>query len=167
MVCTRVFRFIPGLWSVCSTTCGPGRQTREVKCRVLLSFTKTEVDLPDEECGEARPQTERPCNQGPCAIGVDIRSGFKDHVVLYIQTDELYIWSYKGSTACSVTCAAGESCIWNAWYSFVYICCTFMSNCLLSMSSAQGSRKQLWGVLTGSRVRRWMILCVTPPTGQQ
>uniref|UniRef100_A0A3B4XTR5 ADAMTS-like 3 n=1 Tax=Seriola lalandi dorsalis TaxID=1841481 RepID=A0A3B4XTR5_SERLL len=100
--------FVPGPWSPCSTTCGPGRQTREVKCRVMLSFTKTEVDLPEEECDKDRPHLERPCNQEPCTQVSGISSGLQDHGASYIQMDELYSWDYRSFTACSATCAAGE-----------------------------------------------------------
>ncbi|KAG7483023.1 ADAMTS 3 [Solea senegalensis] len=91
--------FVPGSWSPCSTTCGVGKQTREVKCRVMLSFTKTEVDLPEEECGKDRPQLERPCHQVPCSQAPGIS---------YTQTEEPYSWDYRGFTACSVTCAGGK-----------------------------------------------------------
>lgn len=129
---SHVFRFIPGPWSACSASCGPGTQTREVKCRVLLSFTKAEVDLPAEECGEDRPQIERPCHQGPCTKGPGISLGFEDHRLPYNQPEELYIWSYRDFTACSATCAAGEDSEiyvvnWNAWYWFVYIRCPTIS----------------------------------------
>lgn len=106
---SSVIRFIPGPWSPCTTTCGLGRQSRQVKCRVLLSFTKTEVDLPEEECGEDRPQLERPCNQGPCTKVSGISSGLEDHGDPYIQTQELYSWAHRGFTACSATCAGGEA----------------------------------------------------------
>ncbi|KAL3992543.1 KRAB domain-containing zinc finger protein [Sarotherodon galilaeus] len=96
--------FIPGPWSPCSTTCGPGRQTREVKCQVLLTFTKTEVDLPEEECGGDRPQFERPCNHGPCARATAVR----DHGAPLFQADDLHSWDFRGFTACSATCAAGK-----------------------------------------------------------
>ncbi|XP_031148578.1 ADAMTS-like protein 3 isoform X1 [Sander lucioperca] len=100
--------FVPGPWSPCSATCGPGRQTREVKCRVLLSFTKTEVDLPEEECGEDRPQLERPCNQGPCAKVPGVSAGLQDHEAPYMQKEEMFSWDYRDFTACSATCAAGK-----------------------------------------------------------
>ncbi|XP_033482099.2 ADAMTS-like protein 3 isoform X1 [Epinephelus lanceolatus] len=100
--------FVPGPWSPCSATCGPGRQNREVKCRVLLSFTKTEVDLPEEECGEDKPQLERPCNQGPCTKVLGISAGLQDHGGPDTQTEELHSWDYRGFTACSATCAAGK-----------------------------------------------------------
>ena len=75
---------------------------------MLLSFTKTEVDLPEEECGEDRPQLERPCSQGPCTKAPGISSSLEDHGAPYIQTEEQYSWAYRGFTACSATCAAGE-----------------------------------------------------------
>uniref|UniRef100_A0AAQ5ZAY1 Ig-like domain-containing protein n=1 Tax=Amphiprion ocellaris TaxID=80972 RepID=A0AAQ5ZAY1_AMPOC len=100
--------FVPGPWSPCSTTCGPGKQTREVKCRVLLSFTKTEVDLPEGECVEDRPQVERPCYQGSCTGVTDISSGLQTRGASFIQTEEVYSWDYRGFTACSATCAAGK-----------------------------------------------------------
>ncbi|KAK9543177.1 hypothetical protein VZT92_000973 [Zoarces viviparus] len=108
MLYTPVFRFVPGPWSACSTICGPGRQNREVKCQVLLSFTKTEVDLPEEECGEERPHLERPCNHGPCTKVPGISSGLQEHETLNIQTKEMYSWDYRSFTVCSATCAAGK-----------------------------------------------------------
>ncbi|XP_062417646.1 ADAMTS-like protein 3 isoform X2 [Pungitius pungitius] len=95
--------FVPGPWSACSTACGPGEQTREVKCQVLLSFTKTEVDLPEEECGEERPQVLRPCNQGPCSNVPHLSVPGLD-----MHTTELYRWDDRGFTVCSATCAAGK-----------------------------------------------------------
>ncbi|KAG7473028.1 ADAMTS 3 [Solea senegalensis] len=65
----------------------------------MLSFTKTEVDLPEEECGKDRPQLERPCHQVPCSQAPGIS---------YTQTEEPYSWDYRGFTACSVTCAGGK-----------------------------------------------------------
>ncbi|KAE8296917.1 ADAMTS-like protein 3 [Larimichthys crocea] len=101
-------RFIPGPWSPCSSTCGLGRQTREVKCQVLLSFTKTEVDLPEEECGQDKPHLERSCNQGPCTKFPGISASLEDHGATYIQTEELYSWGYRGFTTCTATCASGK-----------------------------------------------------------
>lgn len=75
---------------------------------MLLSFTKTEVDLPEEECGEDRPQLERPCNQGICTRAPGISPDLQEHVDSYIQTGEMHSWDYRGFTACSATCAAGE-----------------------------------------------------------
>uniref|UniRef100_A0A3P8VIL7 ADAMTS-like 3 n=1 Tax=Cynoglossus semilaevis TaxID=244447 RepID=A0A3P8VIL7_CYNSE len=100
--------FVPGPWSPCSTTCGVGRQTREVKCQVLLSFTQTEVDLPEEECGKDKPLLERLCNQGPCNQLPGSSLDLQDHLVPFSDVEELFIWDYRGFTSCSVSCAGGK-----------------------------------------------------------
>ncbi|KAJ3593260.1 hypothetical protein NHX12_005595 [Muraenolepis orangiensis] len=105
---TYFFSFIPGPWTPCSATCGPGRQSRELKCKVLLSFTQTEVELPDEECGEDRPPLERPCNMGSCAGGPGLSPPGALPGGL---GDELHHWDYRGFTTCSATCAAGKQMV--------------------------------------------------------
>ncbi|XP_055010314.1 ADAMTS-like protein 3 [Boleophthalmus pectinirostris] len=95
--------FVPGPWSPCSTSCGPGVQTRELKCQVFLSFTKTEVDLPEEECGGERPQRQRPCSSGPCG---DSKTGAALGSLSF--RTELYSWDYRGFTDCSASCATGK-----------------------------------------------------------
>ena len=73
---------------------------------MLLSFTQTEVELPDEECGDHRPPLERPCNMGPCGGGP---GGLSPPGALpWGPGDELHHWDYRGFTTCSATCAAGE-----------------------------------------------------------
>ncbi|KAJ8340379.1 hypothetical protein SKAU_G00350120 [Synaphobranchus kaupii] len=96
--------FIPGPWSPCSATCGLGHQTREVKCRVLLTFSQTEVDLPEEECGAERPLSERACNPRPCGGTPDLHPphGPQHH------DQRHYDWEYGGFTVCSASCASGK-----------------------------------------------------------
>ncbi|XP_065150333.1 ADAMTS-like protein 3 isoform X1 [Paramisgurnus dabryanus] len=98
--------FIPGPWTACSVSCGLGLQRREVKCKVLLSFTQTEVELPDEECDEEKPPIQRACDSGPCFESPD--SPWWPLGPQEIPEQHSYVWEYMGFTACSASCAVGK-----------------------------------------------------------
>ncbi|XP_069481103.1 ADAMTS-like protein 3 isoform X2 [Ambystoma mexicanum] len=97
--------FIPDPWSPCSASCGRGLQVREVTCRILLTFTQTEMDLPDDECEDRRPPTERACHLRPCdgnsAPYILDSPGYEE------QSGRIYDWEYIGFTPCSATCLGG------------------------------------------------------------
>lgn len=97
-------RFIPEPWSACSTTCGPGVQVREVKCRVLLTFTQTETELPEEECEGPQLPTERPCLLKPCDEGP---ASSEPDTSLQEDSRMTYHWEYAGFTPCTATCLGG------------------------------------------------------------
>ncbi|KAM4747336.1 ADAMTS-like protein 3 [Rhinophrynus dorsalis] len=97
--------FIPEAWSPCSATCGHGTQVREVKCRILLTFTQTELELPDEECEEDKPLTERSCHLQPC--GGDPMDLSLEPSLHAEEPTGIYDWEYLGFTACSSTCSGG------------------------------------------------------------
>ncbi|TRY92706.1 hypothetical protein DNTS_032936, partial [Danionella cerebrum] len=99
--------FIPGPWSPCSVSCGVGIQRRVLKCKVLLSFTQAEVELPEEECDEEKPVSERSCDPGPCDSGVTDASRWpsRDHNIPDLHG---YVWEYRGFTPCSSSCAVGK-----------------------------------------------------------
>ncbi|XP_019495772.1 PREDICTED: ADAMTS-like protein 3 [Hipposideros armiger] len=105
-IATEEPTFIPEPWSACSATCGPGIQVREVKCRVLLTFTQTETELPEEECeGPALP-TERPCVLQACA---ESPASLELEAPLYEKDNEMtYDWEYAGFTPCTATCLGGH-----------------------------------------------------------
>uniref|UniRef100_UPI00398F4A74 ADAMTS-like protein 1 n=1 Tax=Pristiophorus japonicus TaxID=55135 RepID=UPI00398F4A74 len=101
--------FIPQPWSPCSTTCGVGTQGRKVTCQVLLSFSQSVEDLPDDECEGTKPQTERACYTGPCS-GETVEYDLEEADLLSTNLqdfDELYDWDYEGFTECSESCAGG------------------------------------------------------------
>ncbi|XP_016135918.1 ADAMTS-like protein 3 [Sinocyclocheilus grahami] len=98
--------FIPGPWSACSVSCGLGVQRRQVKCKVLLSFTQTEVELPDEECDEDKPPLQRTCDSGPCLPSPD--SSWRPLMAQEIPDQHGYVWEYMGFTPCSASCAVGK-----------------------------------------------------------
>nr|XP_045000947.1 ADAMTS-like protein 3 isoform X1 [Jaculus jaculus] len=105
-IATEEPTFIPEPWSACSTTCGPGVQVRDVKCRVLLTFTQTETELPEEECEGPKLPTERPClleacDQSPVSQERSVSLHEKD-------SEMTYDWEYAGFTPCTATCLGGH-----------------------------------------------------------
>ncbi|XP_013812745.2 ADAMTS-like protein 3 [Apteryx mantelli] len=96
--------FIPEPWSPCSATCGNGIQVRDVKCRILLAFTQTEVELPEEECEDVKPPTERGCHQAPCDSDPIPYTPEFSHAE---DGSLIYDWEYIGFTPCSATCLGG------------------------------------------------------------
>ncbi|NXB92812.1 ATL3 protein, partial [Vidua chalybeata] len=96
--------FIPEPWSPCSATCGSGIQVRDVKCRILLAFTQTEVELPEEECEDERPPTERVCHQASCDSDPVPYTPEFPHAE---DGSVIYDWEYIGFTPCSATCLGG------------------------------------------------------------
>lgn len=91
-----VCSFLPGPWRTCSRTCGAGIQQRAVRCRVLLRFSQTVADLPDDECEGVKPAASRPCYRAPCAHVTDQEG------------EELHDWEYDGFTECSQSCGGGK-----------------------------------------------------------
>ncbi|XP_030045487.1 ADAMTS-like protein 3 isoform X1 [Microcaecilia unicolor] len=100
--------YIPEPWSACSTTCGHGVQVRDVKCRILLTFTQTDIELPEEECEEPKPATERECHLPLCDS--DSLPFMPEFTPSEDQDDakEVYDWEYTGFTPCSVSCGEGR-----------------------------------------------------------
>ncbi|KAF1380539.1 hypothetical protein PFLUV_G00164900 [Perca fluviatilis] len=104
--------FIPGPWQPCSRTCGAGTQRRTIKCQVLLSFSQTVADLPDDECEGVKPATSQPCYRTPCS-GVSgqgkesQKEGQEEEGGEIPEKEELHDWEYEGFTECSESCGGG------------------------------------------------------------
>ncbi|XP_029026632.1 ADAMTS-like protein 1 isoform X2 [Betta splendens] len=97
--------FIPGPWQQCSRTCGAGSQRRVVKCQVLLSFSQTVADLPDDECEGVKPAATQPCYRTPCSAGAGQGGGSKKGETP--EREDLHDWEYEGFTECSESCGGG------------------------------------------------------------
>ncbi|XP_025027432.1 ADAMTS-like protein 3, partial [Python bivittatus] len=97
--------FIPEPWSPCSASCGHGTQMRDVKCRIYLTFTQAEAELPDDECEGPKPLAEQSCHLEPCD-GDPI-----PYTPPFSHTEDagdvFYDWEYIGFTPCSATCVGG------------------------------------------------------------
>ncbi|MFT7806324.1 ADAMTS-like protein 1 isoform X1 [Arapaima gigas] len=105
--------FIAAPWSPCSRTCGAGTQQRVVRCQVLLSFSQTVADLPDDECEGPKPPSTQPCYRSPCRdLGVRAQpgeghQGQEEDEEEPSNAEELYDWEYEGFTECSQSCGGG------------------------------------------------------------
>ncbi|KAM9836358.1 ADAMTS-like protein 1 [Aulostomus maculatus] len=102
--------FIPGPWQPCSRTCGAGTQHRTVKCQVLLSFSQTVADLPDDECEGVKPAASQPCYRTPCQRPggkKEEEEGEEEQQGETPQREELHDWEYEGFTECSESCGGG------------------------------------------------------------
>ncbi|XP_028838273.1 ADAMTS-like protein 1 isoform X2 [Denticeps clupeoides] len=98
--------FIPGPWGSCSRSCGAGTQWRTVKCQVLLPFSQTVADLPDDECEGPRPLESQPCYQTPCPGWKPGEERERDRARTP-EKEVLHDWEYEGFTECSETCGGG------------------------------------------------------------
>ncbi|KAM4714553.1 ADAMTS-like protein 1 isoform 1-T1 [Anableps anableps] len=98
--------FIPGPWQACSRTCGAGTQRRMVKCQVLLSFSQTVADLPDDACEGEKPILVQPCYRKPCSQGLGHGDQNREEEELP-QGGDLLDWEYEGFTECSESCGGG------------------------------------------------------------
>ena len=62
-----VFSWDVGPWSVCSSTCGSGIQTRKVECQRRLS-ENVSIPVSASQCDLlAKPATNQECEVRPCA----------------------------------------------------------------------------------------------------
>ncbi|XP_055012800.1 ADAMTS-like protein 1 [Boleophthalmus pectinirostris] len=96
-------RFIPGPWEPCSKSCGAGVQHRTVKCQVLLSFSQTVADLPDDECEGIKPAQTQTCYRTPCSGAEEPENNTEKT----FNKEELHDWEYEGFTQCSESCGRG------------------------------------------------------------
>ncbi|CAL8241804.1 unnamed protein product [Merluccius merluccius] len=108
-------RFIPGPWEPCSSSCGSGTQHRSVRCQVLLSFSQTVAELPDDECEGLKPARIRRCYRAPCpGVGPHGRTDLEgeepeeeEQEEEQEAREELHDWEYDGFSECSESCGGG------------------------------------------------------------
>ncbi|XP_030193721.1 ADAMTS-like protein 1 isoform X1 [Gadus morhua] len=101
--------FVPGPWGPCSRSCGSGAQARSVRCQVLLSFSQTVADLPDDECEGPEPARGRRCYRAPCTGGGawDEDEDEEEEEEEEEAREELHDWEYDGFSECSESCGGG------------------------------------------------------------
>ncbi|VDN39834.1 unnamed protein product, partial [Gongylonema pulchrum] len=101
------FRFFPGQWSACSTTCGPGVATRTVECVAVQGITSNVIKLPDYECeGSPKPSAFQPCQVQQCPLNEPA----EDPPVRgrSLTSPRAFKWDYGDWTTCSASCLGGK-----------------------------------------------------------
>lgn len=71
---------------------------------MLLTFTRAETELPEEECEGPKPPTERPCLLQACEDSATLRP---DASLPQTDGEMTYHWEYAGFTPCTATCLGG------------------------------------------------------------
>lgn len=78
---------------------------------MLLSFSQTVADLPDDECEGVKPAASQPCYRTPCSevSGQRREDGEEEEGEegKAPQKEELHDWEYEGFTECSESCGGG------------------------------------------------------------
>lgn len=67
---------------------------------MVLRFSQTVADLPDDECKGLKPAASRPCYRAPCSRGTGQEGA--------PEGEELHDWEYSGFTECSESCGGGK-----------------------------------------------------------
>uniref|UniRef100_A0A7E4VDV1 Ig-like domain-containing protein n=1 Tax=Panagrellus redivivus TaxID=6233 RepID=A0A7E4VDV1_PANRE len=101
-------KFYPGVWSECSTTCGPGVRSRTVECVAFQGLTSNVIKLPDYECdGEAKPSLFQPCQNHACAADPE-NLILKASGANPLKSGTHFQWDYGEWSQCSATCLGGR-----------------------------------------------------------
>lgn len=79
---------------------------------MLLSFSQTVADLPDDECEGVKPAASQPCYRTPCSgVSGKEKESEKEEEEEEEETtperEELHDWEYEGFTECSESCGGG------------------------------------------------------------
>lgn len=72
---------------------------------MLLTFTQTETELPEEECEGPKLPTERSCLLEACdqsPVSPELGGPLQEK-----DSEMIYDWEYAGFTPCTATCLGG------------------------------------------------------------
>ena len=114
MLCI-VYSFVVSSWLTCNVSCGIGSRHRDVKCKIYLEFSKTEITLPESQCPGEIPLDTEVCFGKDCD-GNQVEMEYmtdeqKTNVELSYQVldHSTYFWREAEFTKCSHACLGGKS----------------------------------------------------------
>ncbi|KHJ94693.1 thrombospondin type 1 domain protein [Oesophagostomum dentatum] len=92
-------RLVLSPWSECSTTCGPGVQTRSAECMAAHPMAGM-IRLPYSECqSQPQPSLFEPCETRPCPLQEDPKTNHEEAP---------YKWENGDWGPCSASCLGGK-----------------------------------------------------------